>query len=345
MQKIESIQLLRGAAATLVAAFHLNSAGISETGYSGFFSLFRHGEAGVDIFFVISGFIIYFTAQAKTGQTVGQFLSARFWRIYPPYWAITLLYLGLGLGLALVLGDHSKLYGARTLLNKFLLVPYPDFVIVIAWTLSIEVVLYLVFAFSFLTGGKRLFFAVMAVWVLLSQLAKLPPLADVTILALPLHSAVLEFLFGAGVAVAYLNGYRAFHLPALAAGTVLICLFLLGVFDGLHYRFGREFMPGIPAALLVYGILGLKLRLHPALLVWGESSYILYLLHLLLFSVIGRAAEMALGINVYGSTVAMLAMLAIAVIISGLATLYLERPYQAWYQRRRGYSSRNARSK
>jgi peptidoglycan/LPS O-acetylase OafA/YrhL len=135
--KIEIIQVLRGIAATLVAGFHLNAAGEKTAGYEGIFNVFRHGEVGVDLFFVISGFIIFYTSARRPNLTAWTFAKARFWRIFPPYWAILALYVGLAVALGALTGDTSKVPDAGTLIISVLLVPYPDYVIPIAWTLAI----------------------------------------------------------------------------------------------------------------------------------------------------------------------------------------------------------------
>jgi peptidoglycan/LPS O-acetylase OafA/YrhL len=96
----------------------------------------------------------------------------------------------------------------------------------------------------------------------------------------------------------------------------------------------RGIIAGIPAALILYGIMIWRGPVPGLLILWGEASYILYLVHLLVFSIIGRVVEMGLGIDVYGSTLWMLGMLGAATLASCLATRYLEQPYQRWYRRR-----------
>ena len=79
---------------------------MAEAGASGVFAVFARADAGVDLFFVISGFIIFATAH-RPGQTSVSFLSARFWRVVPPYWAALSLYLGAAAGLAVLTGEQQ----------------------------------------------------------------------------------------------------------------------------------------------------------------------------------------------------------------------------------------------
>jgi exopolysaccharide production protein ExoZ len=64
-------------------------------------------------------------------------------------------------------------------------------------------------------------------------------------------------------------------------------------------------------------------------MVWGEASYLLYLLHLLVFSIAGTLLRMA-GIAPYGSVGLLLGLGVLSVAVSVAATLWLERPYRRW---------------
>ena len=137
--KIDSIQVLRGVAATLVAAFHLNASAVFEHDYKGVFNLAAHGSVGVDIFFVLSGFIIYYTSVNRPGMTMAEFVSARFWRVLPPYWAILVLYIVVDMLRFLVQGQGLVGPSLYELIVSFALLPSPDQIIPIAWTVVVEI--------------------------------------------------------------------------------------------------------------------------------------------------------------------------------------------------------------
>lgn len=329
--RIDSIQALRGIAATMVAGFHLYAAALAETGAAGAFAVFRHGEAGVDIFFVISGFIITLTAGMRPEQTATEFALARFWRIFPPYWIILALYLGLAAAARMATGSGQESPGMGALIISVLLLPYPAHVVVIAWTLSVEILFYALFCLTFVRFGARAFVGAMLVWVALSQIYRGQDLVQSGWLDIALNTVVLEFLFGAAIAFLHLGGRRLLHLPALALGIAGLGLMLaLPAPPWL----GREFAWGVPAALIVHGALGWRRALPVPVVLWGDSSYILYLLHLLVFSVLGRVIGAALGSSAYGSGWVMLAMLAAAIGTAALASLWLERPYLRWVKAR-----------
>jgi peptidoglycan/LPS O-acetylase OafA/YrhL len=77
-KRLLELDCLRGIAATMVVVFHL------ALGQSGL-AIFNLGSTGVELFFVISGFVIFLTIEKTTSYK--SFLLSRFARLYPAYWA------------------------------------------------------------------------------------------------------------------------------------------------------------------------------------------------------------------------------------------------------------------
>ncbi len=326
--RIDSLQLLRAVAAIMVAAFHLQAAGATNAGYDGAFSAFARGDAGVDLFFVISGFIIYSTAERRRGQSAASFLAARFFRIFPIYWTVLGIYLAAA-GAAALLGISVGFkFSPASLIASTLLLPHGAQIIDVAWTLAIEVLFYGVFAMTFFRFGARVFFAVMIAWSAASVLNRVdgPP---ATVLDFIFYPAVAEFLFGAAIAWACQKRKLPFAGPALVAGVLLLLVWLCGGYGGLDI--GRQWGAGIPAALIVYGAAQSRAAIAPPLLLLGEASYILYLTHLLAFSCLGRMFA-SFGLDLYASTSLMAVALVIGLSAASLATIVIERPYQRWYR-------------
>src|SRR5262249_22225839 len=89
-KRLDNLQALRGVACLLVVVYH--AAGIEATfglGFSPLHPVQRFGAAGVDLVFVVSGFIMASTSRADLGRVarLPRYLFRRFWRIYPAYWA------------------------------------------------------------------------------------------------------------------------------------------------------------------------------------------------------------------------------------------------------------------
>jgi peptidoglycan/LPS O-acetylase OafA/YrhL len=219
---------------------------------------------------------------------------------------------------------------------SYLLLPYPNHIIIIAWTLSIELLFYGLFAATYFGGGPRRLILAMVLWTVASQILMQFFVNTPGWISLILHSAVLEFLLGIFIAILFaaspefLKKYRLFGLVLGLAGVG----FYLFTGGWELEPFGREISAGIPAAFLVFGTIGYSFSFAEKLEVWGESSYILYLFHILYFSISAKVIELTIGVNLYHSAVGMLALLISVVAISCVATVWIERPYQKWYRAR-----------
>ena len=128
------------------------------------------------------------------------------------------------------------------------------------------------------------------------------------------------------IALAISRGWRAGAVPAVILGTLGLAAVVSGA---VTFSWGRVWVAGLPSAALVYGLAAVNWRMPGWTLVWGEASYLLYLLHLLVFSIAGTLLQMA-GVAPYGSLTTMLGLGLLSVAVSVAATLWLERPYRRW---------------
>lgn len=333
--RYDTIQVLRGLAATAVVASHMVDATIDEGSNWVLSPFFVSGEIGVDIFFVISGFIIYMASSGTRKKTPMHFLVNRFWRVVPPYWAVLIAYTCAALLLAVVFGDVSKVPSAESFFRSIFLWPMSptNYVLIVTWTLSLEVIFYALFALTFLRAGPRPFFLAMFVWYL-AGLASLALSGDMSGWAYPvLNSVVAEFVLGAGIAHVALTWQTRGHVLAFWIGLVAFFALMAGALEP-HGWIRRELLYGLPCALLVYGAVGLQWQWPRTFLLWGESSYLLYLIHLPFMSFVGRGIEELTGFNIYFSDFAAIATVLSAILFSAACTVWLERPYQRWYKRR-----------
>jgi exopolysaccharide production protein ExoZ len=284
LSTLVSIQYLRAAAAIMVVYYHIFSNRVAEHWAGGR----NFGLSGVDIFFVISGFIMWTSTSHQRGGLV-KFLRRRVYRVYPLWW----IALTLWIVIRLVLPDrlHNADVTLHSLLCSYLLVPHFHHVfigriwpiLVPGWTLQLEIFFYLVFSLSLLVSGRAArLTAILAALCLLTVLgtAVAPEGALFRAYTSPL---LLEFAGGIILAALLPMFQRA---PAvLGAAAIALGIGLVIVNYGLIVEggFGRVLILGIPAALIVGGALVLEpvLTRRPSslLLLFGDASYSLYLTH------------------------------------------------------------------
>lgn len=252
--------------------------------------LYSFGKVGVHVFFVISGFIMYLTiANRGDRYNTGEFLKRRFVRIYPVYWIIAMMFLAL-----------HYLTGRNTLslveiLGSLLLLPADSAKIIgPGWTLSYELYFYILLAVAMLAGLRRGVLVLSGLLFTLAAIGAIVRPADLTLSVLT-NPLLLEFL--AGVWIGWLTiGAPRRSLPAgRASGWTLIALSVLLYAAGIAYGFDR--VPsvaiwGVPSALLVLGAIVVE-RSGRGVPAWakpfvrlGDSSYSLYLIHLLVIDLI-----------------------------------------------------------
>ncbi len=323
---IGGLQMLRGVAATLVVLFHLQAASVADGHDPGLLGWFQGGEIGVDVFFVLSGFVIFHATQGRADRGADWFLRQRFWRIVPPYWAVLALTLLALAGHAILLGNWAEWPPFDRIAVSVLLLPLPGHVMAIAWTLTVEAIFYLIFAATYFRWGTRAALGALALWSAVALAVKYLHLPVHPWLLYTVYSGVAEFLFGALIALAISRGWRAGAVPAVILGTLGLAAVVSGA---VTFSWGRVWVAGLPSAALVYGLAAVNWRMPGWTLVWGEASYLLYLLHLLVFSIAGTLLQMA-GVAPYGSLTTMLGLGLLSVAVSVAATLWLERPYRRW---------------
>jgi len=276
VKTLASIQILRAAAALSVVLFHAAQWSHLD---------FAVGAAGVDVFFVISGFVLWTACEARP-PTPQAFLLARARRILPLYWIVTLAVAAAALAAPMAL--PIVLPEGRHLVLSLLLLPHTDPaggpfpLLPTGWTLTYEAFFYLVMAVA-LAAPKDRRLQIVAGLLLAASLVGFAYHGWYTLLANPL---LLEFLAGVGLARAWAQR-RFERLPQgagpglIAAGVLILAVCQL---SGLRDDFLRPFVWGPPAALIVAGALKLDAdgrigagRLVRALVAEGDASYSLYL--------------------------------------------------------------------
>ena len=291
IRPIAQVQMVRAFAALIVVIFHTQGE-LRHRGFPDPFPDLTVGAFGVDLFFVVSGFIMVYASDRLFGRwrAVLPFLARRLARIAPLYWAFTLLFAGIALTLGRLPGHPQA--SAFHIAASFLFLPaarpedgafFP--VYSLGWTLNYEMFFYLCFAAAL---GLRRRAAVAAVSV---GLIGLVALGRLVALPWPLfywaNPISLEFVFGLWIGTATLAGFRLparFGAGLAAAALVAVLLYVPHIDDRADWR-GLAW--GLPAAGLLLASLGAgRRREGPAgrlAVRIGDASYSLYLLHSTLF--------------------------------------------------------------
>jgi exopolysaccharide production protein ExoZ len=275
--RFQSLQVLRFLAALGVTYEHCAAAARVPTNGLGAF--------GVDVFFVISGFIITRTARASPQR----FLANRVLRVVPLYYLASAPFL-------LLIAAEGPL-DWRRLVASLLFWPALDGFsmpyLAVGWTLCFEMLFYA--SVWFVLRGAR------AAWLIgaYGALAAASLFSSQPVLHFLGAPLIIEFLFGVGLA------YYGRQSPGLGAVTLLACICALVSygFVGTHDlgagwggsakdTWLRPVVYGLPAALIVFGALQLEPMLRGAwlkpLVFLGDASYSLYLSHLLVLALIGQ---------------------------------------------------------
>jgi exopolysaccharide production protein ExoZ len=337
-----SIQALRGVAAVMVLVGHATTALIVEHKATNFPN-FSIGPFGVDLFFVISGFVMVYSSERLFGQPDAprKFFARRLARIVPLYWATTSVFIWFVVPYA----------STKAVLGSYFFAPHVPSeapLLFVGWTLIYEMFFYTVFSIALF--ARRCLAVVAGAGVFLILFALLVPApkdASVGFFAPPAsHSfayladpIIVEFVFGMIIALAYRAGIRLSLQATIASIAVAVVWYGLAV-----PAISRQYSCGFAAALIVAGMSLSSLPtpksapiVRPAVFV-GDISYALYLTHMLAFAFLAWITA-AFGINPLDYLWAYAGMmLATALLVATATHLMFEKPMtkslQNWIEHR-----------
>jgi peptidoglycan/LPS O-acetylase OafA/YrhL len=337
--RVLNIQILRGVAALLIVLYHIL---LGEKAYAPraflLSDLLSYGACGVDLFFLISGFVLTagYLDQAGSFGACARFLVRRLARIYPLYWILS------GALLAVVavrpgLVD-SSVYANVDLVKSFLLFPQRSGPLLsVAWAVSHLLYFYAVFALI-LAAGRRRFVPGLAGWLVLVVVGYAWREHSAAWRALPLvrlaaHPMTAEFILGCLLALVVARTRRGAR-AAVIGGSLLLAAACLGWYAGhgvdLPRGWYRPLLFGLPGALILYGAAAApetdRNRLGRALRTFGDASYSLYLSHTLVISAVGRCWLAFPSAHAVAQAVWLVGMLTAALVVGLLTYHLLELP-------------------
>ncbi|MBV9811858.1 MAG: acyltransferase [Acetobacteraceae bacterium] len=346
--KLRGVEAGRGIAALLVVLVHSTDifAGPRDFGRPIFDGLFGFGFAGVDFFFVLSGFIITYVHGPERPLDWRRYAFNRVVRIYPAYWAALLI---LGAILA-VSPTHSRMeQTAPAIISSVLLLPAPQYMILgPAWSLCHEIVFYLVFGCALY--WRRLLLPILAVWAGFIALVT----AGQTLGVAPAGAYPWSFLgaisnaeFFCGIGVASLVLHRPVTTrPALAAALLaagVLIFFATGVamtWGGIAWNvFVMHALFATGAALALYGIVRLeragRLRVPSLLVAMGGASYSIYLMHVTIVMLLQQALRLTGLVKMLPPELTFIAVIAVTVACGMVFSATVEMRLIAWLRARR----------
>lgn len=283
-KKSVDLQVLRFFAALMVVISHVGFYISERTGTE--HNYWRAGVRGVDIFFVISGYVMaasFYSIKYKN-DSWKKFISDRFSRILPLYWLITTLKLALTFllpGASL----HNKI-NIINFLKSLFFIPYKNLemhyepIVGVGWTLNFEMFFYFIVAMLIAFNFDISIYC----FIIFSLISIVGELNFETGLFIDFYfnSIIMEFFFGI-IIFRYVKNINKIIACAFVFFGFLALISSKENFAFINSNIPRFILNGLPAALIVAGILFLGLDENNCVVKFlsrlGNESYSLYLIH------------------------------------------------------------------
>ncbi|MDK7596307.1 acyltransferase [Serratia ureilytica] len=313
-RNIIPIQWLRAVAVTLVVCWHVMvKAHVLNITTSDYFYI---GNSGVDLFFVISGFIMAYTAQRNANGV--EFILRRIIRILPLYWLISIFALLVYLYNPSMVNSNSP---HTTLINSFTLIPIENYAMLVdvGWTLRYEFIFYLILSLSFMSG-KTMGLVICSIIMIILPTIGLIVNSNEFYFTFITNPLLIEFSLGIIAFYASSNSIiQKNHNAIIISGlTLLVLIELYAPF------INRCFKYGVPMMLVLIGARNIKIHeniFSKILCIVGNASYSIYLTHMFTIGL----SILILKSTIYGSKYDIIFIPAsiIASIVAGVACFYI----------------------
>ena len=340
--KLNNIQILRAFAATVVVIFH--------TGFA-FPHMRNFGSFGVDVFFVISGFIMAHILDPTSGSSSDFFFRRRILRIVPPYWFFTILLYVAALRVPQLMGSTRA--NSIDLVKSLFFIPFTKGsgliqpLLFVGWSLNYEMFFYLALTIGLLIYKRRAIW-VGAAFVLAVMLACIPFAGSSTVAQFYSRDISLEFLLGI-LSYYICRGIsapkaRSLHWPALT-----VCLASASLLIATQAIFPRDIFPFNSSRVLTLGLFSFLLvttasllskgdwdALIAPLVLIGDASYILYLIHPYCEYALDRIFAPHMHWLKRDTATGALAGVTLSIVLAIVLHLYCERPTMRFLNRNFG---------
>ncbi|WP_190303200.1 MULTISPECIES: acyltransferase family protein [Methylomonas] len=333
-----TVQALRALAASAVVVYHVLFMLVHNGGYS--FAVSEIGASGVDLFFVISGFIMIYTTYGSFRQpkATAAFIRRRAIRIIPIYWFYTTVIVLL-LAFAPTLFSEIK-FNWQNVISSYLFLLSKNSkgdvgtVMQTGWTLCFEVYFYLMFAI--LLNLPRKYFLIISgtlfmTGIIFGASSWSPP----TWAGVATNPILFEFYLGTVIAFLFVKGFSL--PPYLATAAIILSITAIFVTSDVNMgKWTRVICWGLPGGILLLGALSLEhagIKVPKLFTAIGDSSYSLYLVHPFLVPAMGKV-WMALHLHERLAPAVLFIVAFICSITAGhMLYLVIEKPITQWLSR------------
>lgn len=285
-QYLDVLQLFRGTAALMVILHHtIGSIKYYHEMQYPLLDYFAYlGKFGVDFFFVLSGFIITYSSYSKYNESnsFNNYLKSRLIRIYVPYLPIGIFMLLLYTFLPRFSNSNRDI----STLTSLTLIPYGNPALSVAWTLSFELLFYLLFSISFFSKKSWNWFVLL--WFTAIIIFTNAPFDSFQFLNIPFFRILfslynIEFILGFLLAEIVV---RKIKVNTLLLFSVLILAFLsffYCTFNNLKFFTNDvNIIFSIMAFLSIYTAIRIpdfKINKASVMMMVGNATYSIYLIH------------------------------------------------------------------
>lgn len=327
--KYIGLQYCRALASLLVVFYHFSGYHLANQGFDPFYRFFKFGHLGVDFFFVLSGFVIMMAHAKDIGDRskIKIFCFKRLIRIFPTYWIHFILILSIRVLAGIILKNESfyKDFSTGFLVENFLLLMTPKYLIGPAWSLTYELFFYLLFMLGMLLP-RRVFF----IGLVLYSLALIFQI-NVSFSFLPHH--LIEFFMGM-ITFSLLQKFKL-------SSRVALSFFFLGltvIFGGWLYSFfgslevlnsQNAFVLGLPMVFLIWGLCSFErssgIKESKFLLALGEASFVLYISHMI-FQTLAHQIYQRMSFTPVKVSLVYLGLLIFCILYSLAYSRFIEEP-------------------
>jgi peptidoglycan/LPS O-acetylase OafA/YrhL len=309
---INNLQVLRAVAALNIVFYHAFGIGQSY-GYhaDGLDPLVEWSGNGVDIFFVISGFVMFYTQHLNPKRPL-DFLKSRIKRVVPLYWSITLGCIGLILAAPLAFRQAS-FDVTHSLTSLFFISHLAGFkypVLVPGWTLELEMLFYVLFATALLLPRLNL-------------IATVTFFLCIAMALFDLDLLVLEFVLGMVAAHCYIKDYfRRAGWLLFGCGVAALTADIF-----VDAELNRLLTWGVPAFMLVLGSCYIRQVGRGVWVLLGSASYGIYLIHTMTLPIFYKLIRW-MGVSGHGlvADLQLLVCVGFSAVVGLLTYRFYERP-------------------